>query len=138
VITTRARPARNALINERLAVTRRLSTALADLDGADRAADEDLVELRQTVSEALRRIAEIDQGLAEHEATSPLELNLPEPSASPYRQRIAARGRLLVALTVLHDMPSSCSGAVRLLRKQIRKELRTIEASRREEFPSCD
>jgi hypothetical protein len=133
VIGLRARPARNTLLNERLAATRRLSVALADLDGADRAASEQIEDLRVTVSEALKRISEIDVALAEHEAMPPLELNLAQPS-TPSQQRVAARGRLLVALAVLHELPKSCSSAVALLRQQIDAELQRIERSRREEF----
>lgn len=122
------RPGRATLANERQAVSKRLSVLVADYDGADKSSDEQLLDIREAISEALRRIAELDAALADADALPLLE------QSTPKQRRGEARGRLLLTLEILRDMPTSCAAATRLLRKQIRAELQTIEASRREEF----
>ena len=131
---------RSALASERVLATKRLLVLLSDYDGLERAGSDELDELRAGISSALARISEIDAALADHDTLSPLEelsqAQRRQPSSmSPSQRHAASRARLLAALITLHEMPASCAAATRLLRKQIRNELRTIEASRRLEFP---
>jgi len=128
VIGLKARPGRSALANERLTISKRLSALMADLDGADRSTDEQLEELRAAISEALKRIAELDVALSAPDISPLIE------QATPKQRRGAARGRMLLALACLHDMPASCAEAVKLLRNQIQTEIERIERTRHEEF----
>jgi hypothetical protein len=128
VTTLKQRPGRSLLANERVKISRRLTALMADLDGADRSTDEQLEDLRAQISEALKRIAELDVLLAAPDLSPLLE------QATPRQRRGAARGRMLLALACLHDMPPSCAEAVKLLRNQIQVEIERIERSRHEEF----
>jgi hypothetical protein len=138
MITTRTRPARNVLVNERLQAARRLSVLLADLDGLDQAGDQRLIELRGEVSAVLARIATLDEQLAAC-TTTPIDALIEgqqQQAVTPRQRRVAARGRLQAVMLTLSGLPPSCSEAAKLLRKAVRAELRRIERSRREEYGS--
>jgi hypothetical protein len=140
VVITRAKPARNVLVNERLQAARRLSVLLADMDGIDQSGDDRLVEMRAEVSAILARIATLDEQLAAC-ATTPIDKLIEaqqQEAVTPRQKRQAARGRLQAVMLVLDGLPPSCVDAAKLLRKAVKSELKKIEASRREEFPSCD
>jgi hypothetical protein len=124
------KPGRSSLLVERHAVSKRLATLMADADGADRAGSEELQELRAEIDEALKRIGALDQALADAAPAALIEAE----QATPRAQRGAARGRLVLAVLALNDLPESCEAAAKILRKQIAIELRRIERTRRLEF----